>query len=83
MKKPKKKVIRETSKQRIEKLEKQIQEAEALLETLAPGRGAGLANQIAQLRRRLRLEQIHAISGFNRIRHHTVSGCYGSGRKTN
>ncbi|MGU0672320.1 hypothetical protein ACSER5_06205 [Pseudomonas aeruginosa] len=72
MKKTKKKAKRETSKQRIEQLEKQILEAEALLATLAPGRGVGLANRILQLRRLLSVERVHAVSGFNRIHHHTA-----------
>jgi hypothetical protein len=70
-------------KERIAKLEKQIAEGRALLATLKPGRGAGLTQQLPKWERLLEIEKVHRISKFNNIKHRVVSGCYGSGRRTN
>lgn len=71
-----------SAKERMQKLEKQLAEAIALQERLGPGRGPNLPAHIRKLRRLLEIEKMHALSGFNSIRRHTVSGSYGGGKRS-
>lgn len=71
-----------SAKERLQKLEKQLADAIALQEQLGPGKGPNLPAHIRKLRRLLEIEKTHALSGFNSIRRHTVSGSYGGGKRS-
>lgn len=71
-----------SAKERVRQLEKQLADAIVLQERLGPGKGPNLPAHIRKLRRLLEIEKSHAVSGFNSIRHYTVSGSYGGGKKS-
>ena len=70
-------------KEKIAKLEKQISELELLLPDAMPKRAGSIERQLRLLREQLRVQKIHAISKIDSIRRYTVSGCSGTGKKTN
>ena len=72
-----------TRKQRIAKLEQQIAELEKTLPDADKLKGVRIERQIRLLSEQLRIERIHAVSKFSSIRRYAVSGCYGTGRRTN
>lgn len=65
---------RETRTQRLERLKKALSATRERLESLPPGRGLGLALEIYNLERRIRIEETHALSGYHRRNPHPVAG---------
>ncbi|MBA1270872.1 hypothetical protein G7029_25715 [Pseudomonas carnis] len=63
-----------SSKQKIANIQKQIEDAHALFETLKPGRGVKLLAHIRRLETQLKVEQGHVVSKFHRQRLVIVSG---------
>lgn len=69
-----------SSKQKIANIQKQINEAKALFETLQQGRGAKLLGHIRRLELQLKIEEGHVVSKFNKQCLRILPGNIGSAR---
>lgn len=71
----------ETHAEMIERLRAVLAKLRERLEALPPGRGAGLFLQIQDLDRRIKREEMHALSGYRTPRRPVSGGAPGSNRR--
>ncbi|MBG4631077.1 hypothetical protein I5F56_02340 [Pseudomonas aeruginosa] len=72
-----------STKEKVARLEKQIEELEAALPEASSRRAGSIERQLRLLGEQLRIQKIHLVSKLDSVRHYTVSGSYGTGRRTN
>lgn len=71
----------ETHAEMIERLRGVLGKLRERFDAMPPGRGAGLFQQIQELERRIKREEIHALSGYRTPRHAVSGGAPGSNRR--
>ncbi|ELK4895237.1 hypothetical protein RVS51_000063 [Pseudomonas aeruginosa] len=72
-----------STKEKVARLEKQIEELEAALPEASSRRAGSIERQLRLLGEQLRIQKIHLVSKLDSVPHYTVSGSYGTGRRTN
>lgn len=71
----------ETHAEKIARLKGVLESMRERFERLPPGRGAGLFLQIRELERRIKIEEVHALSGYREPRRPVSGGAPGSNRR--